>query len=117
MAIKLGGSGGGANIPYKGSTAEVAYQPVVEGTYYNLNSSGKLVGASAVLSTTGELDQTALAQANGGSLTRNAAPFNCGQYEGQMSNGNILYAFSNYLSSSSMGIGFVVLDSTGSQLS
>jgi hypothetical protein len=34
-----------------------------------------------------------------------------------MSNGNILYAFSNYLSSSSMGIGFVVLDSTGSQLS
>jgi hypothetical protein len=113
----IGGSGGGANIPYKGSTAEVAYTPVVEGTYYNLDSSGKLVPSSAVLSTTEEISQTTLAQANGGSLTRNAYPFNCGQYEGQMSNGNILYAFSNYLSSSSMGIGFVVLDSTGTQLS
>jgi hypothetical protein len=113
----IGGSGGGANIPYKGSTAEVVYRSVVEGTYYNLNSSGKLVPSSAVLSTTGELDQTSLAQANGGSSTRNAYPFYSGQYEGQMSNGNILYAFSNYISSSSMGIGFVVLDSTGAQLS
>lgn len=113
----IGGSGGGANIPYKGSTAEVAYTPVVEGTYYSLNSSGKLVPSSAVLSTTGELNQTSFAQANGGSLTRNASTFYSGQYEGQMPNGNILYAFSNYKSSSNMGIAFVVLDSTGSQLS
>ena len=116
MAIKLGG-GGGANIPYVGSTAEVAYTPVSEGTLYNLNSSGKLVPPDPVLSSTGELDQTFLAVANGGTTTTAAVPFLCGQYEGQMANGNILYAFSNYISSSSMGIGLVVLDSSGNQLS
>ena len=116
MAIKLGGSGGGANIPYKGSTAEVSYLPVTQGSYYNLDSSGKLTPADSVLSRTGAIDQDTLAQANGGAQSNNALPFYNGTYEGQMPNGNILYAFQNTINNYSMGIALVVLDKKGNQL-
>tara|TARA_R110002153_G_scaffold90532_2_gene221075 strand:+ start:4543 stop:6567 length:2025 start_codon:yes stop_codon:yes gene_type:complete len=116
MAIKLGGSGGGANIPYKGSTAEVSYLPVTQGSYYNLDSTGKLTPADSVLCSTRELDQDGLAQANGGTGSNNASPFYNGTYEGQMPNGNVLYAFQSVINNYSMGISLVVLDEQGLQL-
>ena len=109
--------GGGGSTSYKGSTAVVDYSAVSEGTYHNLNSSGKLVPNTPVISDTGELNQATLAGVNGGTLSRIAGPFVSGQSEGQMPNGNVLYAFSNYIDPSNIGIGFVVLDSSGTQLS
>ena len=121
MAIKLGGGGGGANVPYKGSTAEVAYSPVIEGTYYKFNASGKLIADTPVIAETGVIDQTALSQTNSGGAgnsSRDAYPFSAGaKFEGLMPNGNILYPFSRYQSSSYQSIDYVVVDSNGSQLS
>tara|TARA_R110000803_G_scaffold40153_3_gene86590 strand:+ start:623 stop:2629 length:2007 start_codon:yes stop_codon:yes gene_type:complete len=121
MAIKLGGGGGGANVPYKGSTAEVAHSPVIEGTYYKFNASGKLIADTPVIAETKVLDQTVFSQANSGGAgqsSRDAYPFSAGaKFEGLMPNGNILYPFSRYQSSTYQSIDYVVLDSEGSQLS
>ena len=121
MAIKLGGGGGGANIPYKGSTAEVAYSPVIEGTYYKFNASGKLIADTPVIAKTSVLDQTIFSQTNGGGAnqsSRDANPMSMGaKFEGLMPNGNILYPFSRYQSSTYQSIDYVVVDSKGAQLS
>ena len=88
MAIKLGGGGGGANIPYKGSTAEVAYSPVIEGSYHKFNASGKLIADTPVIAKTSALDQTIFSQTNGGGAShssRDALPFSYGsKFEGLM---------------------------------
>ena len=121
MAIKLGGGGGGANIPYKGSTAEVAYSPVIEGSYHKFNASGKLIADTPVIAKTSVLDQTIFSQTNGGgasNASRDATPFGYGsKFEGLMPNGNILYLFSRYQSSTYQSIDYVVVDSKGVQLS
>ena len=121
MAIKLGGGGGGANIPYKGSTAEVAYSPVIEGSYRRINASGKLIADTPVIAKTSALDQTIFSQTNGGGAShssRDAMPFGYGsKFEGLMPNGNILYPFSRYQSSTYQSIDYVVVDSKGVQLS
>lgn len=111
-------AGGGGGTPYKGSTAEAVYAPVSEGTFYNLNLNGNLLPNTTLLSETDLLNQATLSQANGGnSGGPGAGPFVCGQYEGQMPNGNILYPFQNYVDITNARIGFVVLNSSGEQLS
>ena len=119
MAIKLGGGGGGANIPYKGSTAEVAYSPVIEGSYYKLNTSGKLIADTPVIAKTSQIDQNVLSQTNNGTTgSKDAIPFDNGaKFEGLMPNGNILYLFSRYQNNTYQSIDYVVVDSGGSQLS
>ena len=58
MAIKLGGSDGGANIPYKGSTAEVTYQPVAQGSYQHLDSEGNIVPSTGIIADTAAVSQS-----------------------------------------------------------
>ena len=113
----IGGSGGGANIPYKGSTAEVTYLPVAQGTYQNLDSAGNIVPASSVVTDIGAISQFTIATANGWTTSRAANYYEGGRAENTMPNGNSLFISIGYDSATSNSIIFTVLDSAGSPLS
>ena len=118
MAIILGGSGGGgANIPYKGSTAEVTYLPVAEGTYQALDTTGNIVPASPSLVDTQSPSSETMAQTAGFSLYRQWTVYHGGKQEITMPNGNSLVATGAYTNTTVTGIVFSLLSSTGEIIS
>ena len=117
MAIKLGG-GGGANIPYKGSTAEVTYLPVAQGSYQNLDAAGKIIPTKGFIAETNYFSQTALALASASfGYYRTNTPFAGGRSEGVMPNGKSLVTSFGYTGSTSGTAALIyVLDTDGSLL-
>ena len=116
MAIKLGG-GGGANIPYKGSTAEVTYLPVAQGTYQALDTAGNIVPVSSSLVDFQSPSSASLAQAAGFSAYRQWSQYTGGKQEITMPNGNSLVATGAYTNTNVTGIVFSLLSSTGEIIS
>ena len=117
MAIKLGGSGGGANIPYKGSTAAVTYLPVAEGTYQVLDTAGNIVPTSPSLVDFQSPTSAILAQTAGFSQYRQWGHYSGGKQEITMGNGNSLVATGAYTNTTVTGIVFSLLSSTGEIIS
>jgi len=113
MAIKLGGSGGGANTPYKGSTAEVTYLPVAEGTYQALDTEGNITPQSSTLVDVQTPTSAVIAQTAGFSTYRAWGTYNGGKQEITMPNGNSLIATGAYTSTTVTGIVISLLDSKG----
>ena len=116
MAVILG-NGGGANLPFKGSTAEVANLPVSQGTYYKLDATGKLVPATSAICATSTFNQTTLATSNGYSYYRANPNYVGGKAEITMPNGNSLYTMGAYINVNYSSVLFLVISPTGEQLS
>ena len=117
MAIKLGGSGGGANIPYKGSTAEVTHLPVAEGTYQALDTAGNIIPNATSLVDFQSPSSASLAQAAGFTAYRQWSQYTGGKQEITMANGNSLVATGAYTNTNVTGIVFSLLSSTGEIIS
>ena len=118
MAIKLGG-GGGANIPYKGSTAEVAYLPVTQGSLRKLDGAGKIIPDSPVVTNNqgAKYNNSTIASNNGWTQSLGLSVYTGGKLEETMPNGNKLHISSVYTNNSAVSIVFTVRNSNNAQLS
>ena len=119
MAIKLGGGGGGANIPYKGSTAEVSYLPVTQGSLRKLDGAGKIIPDSPVVTDNqgAKFNNTTIASDNGWVQSLGLPVYSGGKLEETMLNGNTLHVSSVYTDNNNNSIIFTVRNSDNEQLS
>jgi hypothetical protein len=113
MAIKLGGSDGGANIPYKGSTAEVTYQPVAQGSYQHLDSEGNIVPSTGIIADTAAVSQSSIGIANGFAGRRTIDVYYGGRAENTMPNGNSLLVSVAYDNGTASAWALTLVDSEG----
>jgi len=121
VAIILGGAGGGggANIPYKGSTAEVSYLPVTQGSLRKLDGTGKIIPDSPVVTDNqgAKFNNTTIASDNGWTQSIGLPVYSGGKLEETMINGNTLHISSVYTNNSAVSIIFTVRNSNNEQLS
>ena len=111
------GGGGGANIPYKGSTAAVTFLSVAEDTYQALDTQGNIVPNSPSLVDFQSPSSASLAQAAGFAQYRQWSLYTGGKQEITMPNGNSLVATGAYTNTTVTGIVFSLLSSAGEIIS